>query len=261
MSWPQPYRPAETGFSQLTTFMNGGIAIGSRNRDTFALNHETRDIIAHATAGAGVGVFRLRISDYALHYTRLVAVQNRRSIAAAVIADQYRPGRTRFATLTLEWRGDRKHRPRIESGSPNSGRTLAVHWMDTRMRVKFSPPVAVAKPLPVIRGARLDAETLQIIWRGRLPRQAKTDGTNAEPVVLFAFAIHLEERSSRITGSPKPLRTAEALPQSNDWYRLSWRSPDGVLEARFVNRLNAETIVERINGRLVPPAPIQGSVP
>lgn len=265
VSWPQPGREGSEGFHQITTFMTACTALGSRNRDLIGMTEETRDVVAYAAAPDGdVGVFRLRIDPPADppkgHVTRIVAVQQKSALAAAVIGDRYAPARRPTMTFALEWRGTPLHRPSVVSGPGGFGKTIVVDWMGARMRVRLTP-LRLGSSLPRIGVVHPDPETLRLVWRGRLPRQRPKAGGMAAPVVTLALSLDLEDRVGG--GRPRSggLRLARVLRERGGWYRLSWSSPQGLLESRFLNALDAESVHERMDGVAIRPAPIQASLP
>jgi hypothetical protein len=260
-----PYPPGNGGVSQLTTFMNGNIALGSRNRDPEGMNDQTRDVVAHAAGTGGVGVFRLRIDPRppGQRPTRLVAVQQRRSIAATVLIDVHNPSIAKSLTLTFEWAGTASSPPRMLS-PPGFDRTAVVSWMDTRMRIAFALPPGTPRAGERLAVKRPDRETLQIVWSGALPRQpVAPDGFTSRSAVLFGFALHLEDRSAQLAVPPSPLAPIALQPERGGaWFRSTWSSPDGLLAAHFeIDRRWARPNVESVNRHAIPPAPIQETLP
>ena len=252
-SLPQPARPESTGFLQTTTFIAPTTTLGSINRDAFAMTDETRDIVAYATQGGDVGIFRLRIGANSNSWTRIVTVQQRRSVAAAVIGDHFVPANVHSLTLTFEWRGTTGRAPVLISAASSPGDTAVVDWMGKRMRLRFGPAVTGA---PVATISQPDGTTLRLAWRVPMTAPAGSDGYNTMPVVLFAFGLELEEPADRHGSSPA-LAPVELAPDSGSWWRLAWASPDGALAARFVNGINQLTMEQTLDGTAIAPAPVQ----
>ena len=257
------YGPPNRGVSQLTTFMNGKIALGSRNQQPATMNPQTRDVIAHAAGPGGVGVFRLRIDERHPTVTRLVTVQQKRSLAAAIVVDGYDPRQVRSRNLTLEWTGTAQSPPRLISPT-GFGRTAVVSWMGTRMRVEFVVAPGITQHSERLTVMRPDRQTLQIVWSGPVPPQPTApDGYNTRAVVLAGFSLHLEDRSAHLMKPARALAPLLLKPQrGGGWYRSEWASPDGALSAGFeVGRRWAQSNTEFVRGKSVPPAPIQSMLP
>jgi hypothetical protein len=162
---------------------------------------------------------------------------------------------TSVGSFTLEWRGTRERPPILLETPTGPGDVATVKLLGATMRLRFADYAPIRDPRPTVTVTQPDPATLRLTWSGALPAATAANGVNAEPTVMLAFALHLEDR----LGALDALATLEppAITLGSDsWADATWASPDGMLRSRFTTARDTVSVIQWIDGLPIAPAPL-----
>lgn len=221
-------------FQQITTYFGPNLTVGSVNKDQ--IGAQQRPLIAYAKGanGSDVGVFKLFVAGPTLT-TFVMGVQQMNSVLVVVSGDTYDVSPPLQMNVRLQWFGTVGRVPYFEGNTrPTVGGNFDVQWMNVPVAVRMADSALQNLSSVSLTWQQGDiSNPLEVRLVATLPQVPEYRGRNVYPAFPLVLGIYFGDSVNVSSGSLAPI----VLTPSNDngAIRVSWSSPNGLLEMQFPN--------------------------